>query len=422
MNWKPPLLIIFLCLNIFLLTAEESDYDHTKQADGQYHYCSLNEDLDFVIATAENQKRRRLSRSEQIDQTHLKGREDQFLEGYIQALIDANYYEYNVVVMVKERKVTLYQLPNNLRIKNSILAFVQDLPDIVSVEEGELTPETRKEIEKQYVKIPRIQGIWFPESSVIFPPLIANPFDPVYSIGYRMGDQILGNNIISISFGDTFPIFRWHNVGPLHGDMQIDIAAGVWGDFNMHPKNTPRDEWAELITTDYILSMPLSYAFDQWGFRGRIYHISSHLGDEFMCNNPDVKRVNPSFEAIDFMTAYQITTGTRVYFGPGFVIHSDTSYPMKPLYFEYGTEIRFMRFKSHYHRLYGSPFFALDIQNWQTLNYQFTITTQLGYELSKLQGAGRKVRIFGQYFHGFSEGQFFKDTTNYWAIRLSYGF
>ncbi|MBM3201712.1 MAG: DUF1207 domain-containing protein [Chlamydiae bacterium] len=422
MNWKFPIALVFLYSHCGAFADIGSDYEYIKTASQRLQEAGIDEDLEFIIAAIENQKKLSLSRTDQIDQTHLKGREDQFLEGYIQALIDANYYEYNVIVMVKDRKVVLYQLPNNLRLKNSILAFVRDLPDIISVEEGQLTEETKKQIEKEYVSIPRVKGIWFPETTVIFPPLIASPFDPLYSVGYRSGDQVLGNNIISISFGDTFPIFRWHDIGPLHGDLQIDIAAGVWGDFNMNPKNSPEHEWAELITTDYILSIPLSYAFDQWSFRGRVYHISSHLGDEFMCNNPEVQRVNPSFEAIDFITAYQLTTGTRIYFGPGFVFHSDDSYQMKPLYFEYGTEIRFMTFKSHYHHLYGSPFFALDVQNWQTLDFKFTVTVQLGYELSKLQGAGRKVRFFGQYFHGHSEGQFFYDTTNYWAIRASYGF
>ncbi len=401
------------------LLGAQSDYEHALQGDLT---SDIQEDIDFVLASADGKQKMSLSRTDQIDQTHLKGKEDQFLEGYIQALIDAHYYEYQVIVIVKDRKVTLYQLPNNSRIKNSILAFVRDLPDIEGVEEGQLTPETKKQIEKEYVKIPRINGIWFPESSVLFPPLIANPRDPVYSVGYRFNDQVLGNDIISVSFGDTFPIFRWHDVGRFHGDMQIDIMAGVWGDFNMNPTNSPENEWAELITTDYMLAIPLSYSFDKYAFRLRVYHISSHLGDEFMVNNPEVQRVNPSFEALELFFSYQASTGVRFYGGPGYVFHTDTSYYIKPLYFEYGTEIRVMGLKSHYHRLYGTPFLALDIQNWEALHYQFTVTAQLGYELSKLQGAGRKVRFFGEYHHGFSEGQFFLDTTSYWAIRASYGF
>lgn len=384
--------------------------------------AGVQEDLDFLLAELER-KRLSLSRSTQINPDHLKGQEDQFLEGYIQAMIDMNYYEFQVVVLVQDRKVTLYRLPSEERLKNSIIAFVSDIPDVEAVEEKTLTPEVEKELEAKKVKITRINGVWFPESTVLFQPLIANPRDPIYSIGYRHGDNALNaNQIISISFGDIFPIFRWYNVGPMNGALQIDISAGVWGAFDISPEATPDGEWAELITTDYILAIPITYAFDKWAFRFRVYHISSHLGDEYMVNHPTVKRLNPSFEAIELFSSYQATEEVRLYFGPGFVVNSDPSYRLKPVYLEYGTEIRLMKFQHHYHRLYGSPFFALDVQNWQETHFQFNVTTQLGYEWSKLQGAGRKVRLFGEYHNGFSEGQFWKDRTSYWTIRASWGF
>ncbi len=62
---------------------------------------------------------------------------DPYLEGYIQALIDANYYEYNVIVVVKDHKVTLYNLPKNDLIAKSIISYVQDLPGVTSVEAKE---------------------------------------------------------------------------------------------------------------------------------------------------------------------------------------------------------------------------------------------------------------------------------------------
>src|SRR5712692_9716834 len=62
---------------------------------------------------------------------------DPYLEGYIQALIDANYYEYNVIVVVKDHKVTLYNLPKNDLLAKSIISYVQDLPGVTSVEAKE---------------------------------------------------------------------------------------------------------------------------------------------------------------------------------------------------------------------------------------------------------------------------------------------
>ncbi|MEK7339747.1 MAG: hypothetical protein AABZ92_03425, partial [Verrucomicrobiota bacterium] len=51
---------------------------------------------------------------------------DPYLEGYIQALIDVHYYEYQVVVIVKNHKVYLANLPNNDLLSESIISFVDD--------------------------------------------------------------------------------------------------------------------------------------------------------------------------------------------------------------------------------------------------------------------------------------------------------
>ncbi len=52
-----------------------------------------------------------IKRSDSLPVETFEHATDPYLEGYIQALIDANYYEYNVIVVVKDHKVTLYNLP-----------------------------------------------------------------------------------------------------------------------------------------------------------------------------------------------------------------------------------------------------------------------------------------------------------------------
>lgn len=388
---------------------------------------SLEEDIFLAAGSNDRHDRRKnrklqLSRTDQIPHARLAEATTSYMEGYIQAQIDANYYELQVLVYVDNTGVVfLYNLPSDARIKHSIIAFVEDIPDVEEVREGIMDPEIKEQIEERQ-PIRHVKGVWFPESTVLFTPLIANPRDPIYSIAYRWGDVVLAKQQIEVSLGDVFPIFRWFNVFKSRGDLQIDIAACMWAAFDMNPKVHPNGETAELITTDYLLSIPVTYAIDQWAFRFRIYHISSHLGDEFMVNNPDVPRVNPSFEVIETFASFQATDSLRLYGGPGFIINSDNSYPMKYIYLEYGIEFRGPGFRHHYHWLYGVPFFALDVQNWQVNHFRPSIVVQLGYEWSKLQGAGRKVRIFGEYHNGYSEGQFFKENTHYWAVRATWGF
>jgi len=68
------------------------------------------------------------TRSDSIPREHVESEEDAYLEGYIQALVNANYYEFDVLVYVENGDVYLYNLPKNALIKNSIISFVSDIP------------------------------------------------------------------------------------------------------------------------------------------------------------------------------------------------------------------------------------------------------------------------------------------------------
>jgi hypothetical protein len=383
--------------------------------------CAETTDDDY-LAAFESQV---LTRGDSLPVDSFADATDPYLEGYIQALIDVHYYEYQVVVIVKDHKVFLANLPHNDLISKSIIAFVKDLPGVKSVE---ITDVTKQELEarKQYVEQPRVSGVWFPQSTVLFAPLVADPRQPINSAALRFGDKVCGDLCAAVSLGDDFPVFRWINIMRWHGDLQIGIEAGIWSVFNYsRVPHKPKHETCELVNTDYLVGIPLTYAFDQWSFRFRVYHISSHLGDEFLCNHRKEmsRRKNPSMEAIDFFSSYQFSSGLRGYFGPGVVFHSDRSFHIKPLYIEYGAELRILGSKLNYHRLYGTPFFAIHLENWQQRHWDLDLTVKLGYEISKLQGVGRKMRVYVDYHHGFSyEGQFFNKRTQYGEFGFSWGF
>ncbi|CAM0117445.1 DUF1207 domain-containing protein [Rhabdochlamydiaceae symbiont of Dictyostelium giganteum] len=351
---------------------------------------------------------------------------DPYLEGYIQALIDASYYEFNVIVVVKDHHVTLYNLPHNDLFANSIVSYVQDIPGVQSVEVKKELSSEEMTVRKQYTETPRVSGVWFPQSTVLFLPLVSDPREPVYSVNGRVGDKVVGKKSVAVSLGDDFPIFRWHNVMNSDADLQIGISGGIWAVFNFSDiPNRRSSSECELVNTDYLVGIPVTYAHDRWSFRLRPYHISGHLGDEFMVNHPDylTKRKNPSFEAIDFISSYQLSSALRVYAGPGIVVHSDPTFRLKPMYAMWGTEVRLLGQKLHYHRLYGTPFFAAHMENWEQHSWDLDMTFKLGYEISKLQGVGRKMRLYLEYHEGFSyEGQFFNEKTKYGQLGLSWGF
>lgn len=369
-----------------------------------------------------------LTRRDNIPMDQLVDAEDLFLEGYIQALIDMHYYELELFVFVENHHVYLYNLSKDQRISESILSFIKDLPAVkeVSIKSEDLPPQRSARESREYQWRRRVQGIWFPESTVLFSPLIANPRTPLYSVSYRFGKDFLARNMAAVSLGDVFPIFRWINIGKGGGDLQIDIAACTWSLFNMNVTDGLNNEWAELVNSDYLGAIPISYALGQWSFRLQPYHISCHLGDEYIINllqrGQTVHRVNPSWEAVEFTASYQWTPALRLYGGPAWIFHSDQSYPMGDWYGEWGFEWKVLGKRVPYHRLHASPFIAVDVQHWEVRNWKPSVTAQIGYECSKLYGVGRKARISLEYHNGNGEGQFFKDDLKYLSLHLYWGF
>ncbi len=374
-----------------------------------------------------------LSRSDNLPPESLEGASDTYFEGYIQALIDVHYYEFQVVVIVKDRDVWLSNLPKSKLIASSIISFVKDVPGVKSVKVLEEVPEKDVSKMEKYALKPHVSGIWFPQSTELFQPIVANPRQVTYSAGYRIGDVVVGTRAIAVSFGDDFPIFRWLNVF-WRGDLQIGIEACVWSVFNIDKHGPNYNGGTELVNSDYYVGIPISYALNNWSFRFCIYHLSSHLGDEFLVNHPAYVtnvtnkpnkpvRLNPSFEAIDFYMSYQPNDIFRFVLGPGIFLHSDRQFPMKTFYINYGAEARFLGLKMYYHRLYGTFFAGVFFRSCQYLHWDYDGTYVLGYEWSKLQGIGRKIRVFIEGHNGFSlEGQFMKDRTSYLSISMSYGF
>jgi hypothetical protein len=361
-----------------------------------------------------------LSRSSNIPKESVEKNDDEYFEGYLQALVDMHYYEYKVVVMVKDGNVWLANMPKNSVYSNSIIEFLREVPGVKRVVAVNGVPPEELEIREKYVNRPKVNGIWFPQTTALYQPMIANPRQVIYSFGYRGGDKVAGKTAVAFSMGDNFPIFRWLDVNG--GDLQVGIEAGIWSVFNMRPNPNIAGGTA-MFNTDYTLAIPVEYAKNQFSFRFRLYHISSHLGDEFLVNHPGFHRVNPSFEAFDIFTSYQVNKYFRFYFGPGLILHSDHTFPMKHYYVEYGADVSFWGTRIYYHRLYGTFFAAVYFRNWQLNDMNFDGTGMLGYEWSKLQGVGRKIRLYLLYHNGYSpDGQFMNQKTSYWGFSFAYGF
>jgi hypothetical protein len=265
------------------------------------------------------------------------------------------------------------------------------------------------------------RGIWLPEGPPLFRPFIADPRQVCFSASWRFNDQALTKNVIPVSYGDIFPIYRWFDVkiGPVCGMMEIGIEGALWAVFDPCAYSAP------LINADYYVAFPLTYSFGAWSFRLRGYHISSHLGDEWILNHPGIDRRNPSAEYIDLFASYMMTQEIRLYGGLGYILEADESFPRKKIYAEAGTEIRMLSlgFNSFCNNLSGRPFYAMHWRYSGDFKHHVDMTYALGYEFAKTRCLCRRMRLYLEYHYGYSlEGQFCKHPTDYLSLRLTYGF
>lgn len=263
-------------------------------------------------------------------------------------------------------------------------------------------------------------GVWLPEDGVLFRPFIADPREVAYSAGWRFGDQALNQqHVIDVSYGDALAIYRWFDIGPWCGDLQFEVEGASWAVFAPLAEDTP------LLNNDYYIGFPLTYAIPGWQFRLRGYHISSHIGDEYLLLHPEFDRRNPSAEYLDFYASHDFTDEIRVYGGVGYVVRDDETFPCRRFFAEAGAEVRLFRlgFVNYCNQVYGAPFFAMHFRDRGDDDRHIDATYVLGYEWGKLCGLLRNLRAYVQYHDGASpDGQFCREHTNYLSFRLSYGY
>lgn len=272
-----------------------------------------------------------------------------------------------------------------------------------------------------------------PASGPLMPPFLANPRKVGMSAGWRLHDRVIkyaginggygpdcpSNSSGPVSFGDYAGLIRFCNPFCKGGILDIGIEGNVWAIFQQTRESAP------LVNADYYVAIPITYAYKNWAFRLRLYHISSHLGDEFLVDNPGFHRRNPSSEFIDFFVSWVPNCDTRLFFGIGAIARSDDTFPCKPLFLNYGFDyyFPFLRWYIKNSGVLGRLFTGAFFRTIEDNDYKFDGTFVLGYEWSRLYCDYKKVRLYMEYHDGFSlEGQFSRKRTDYVSFVAYYGY
>jgi hypothetical protein len=258
----------------------------------------------------------------------------------------------------------------------------------------------------------------------VFCPLIADPKASrsfASLLRHESGDNLADAelDIASVGIGDFFGFGRWNGSTPGDG-LQFGVSAGVFAQFDLGTQSY------EMLNADYIVGFPITLRRGWFSTRLRIYHQSSHLGDEYLLREPPDRqdRENLTFEALELLLSadggpIRLYGGAEVLFAREpedlgqYVAHGGVEFRPLPRVLPLGS-------------LGGFRFVAAaDVKSSEEQDWDPAIAARAGLEYDRADGADATARrwgIFAEFYTGPSPyGQFFREKVRLMGFGVHFG-
>lgn len=246
-------------------------------------------------------------------------------------------------------------------------------------------------------------------AGLLFRPLLADPRWPAFGTTIRRYlDDSKWETVAAVALGDMLPIVRGRAGESLL--WEAGVHAGAWGLFDMDSDS------ADLINLDFIVGGFGSLRYGPWSGIARIFHRSTHLGDEEVINHK-TNRLNFSYEGMDARVAYEPWSWLRVYAGGGYLLRVEPK-NYAPWSLTGGAELRSQR---TFARL--RPVLGVDVQSREEHDWEPQISVRAGVELESPVVVGRHIQLLIEYFNGNSlDGQFYTRNVEYLGLGIHFKF
>ena len=253
-------------------------------------------------------------------------------------------------------------------------------------------------------------------SDQIFCPVLADPKEPRSFASLLRGTfpsiekpSGKGTTIASVGLGDSFGLVRWG--GPNAGEgVQLDLVGAIFAQFDLDSASN------DLINADYIIGLPLTVRRDGFSVRARVYHQSSHLGDEYLLRSSEIQRENLSFESVELLVSQELGP-LRLYGGGERIFRRDPD-TVKPSLLHTGVELRSGR--AGLVQLVS----GVDLKSTEQHNWSQAVSGRAGLELARAERGGhplRLVTILLEVYKGPSPyGQFFQEDISYVGVGIHF--
>jgi len=196
------------------------------------------------------------------------------------------------------------------------------------------------------------------------------------------------------NLGGRFGVLRYGQ------DSDTWLAEGIQWDVegSAHVRlDIPED--VDVRSVDFRAGTHVSWSYSNPQLRGRFgyYHISSHLGDEFLMKNPSFQRVNYARDVLILGHSYYVNPNLRVYGEVGWAFYHKVSDPWE---LQFGVEWA-PTAPTGFH---GKPFLAINGRLQEELNYGGALTVQTGWAWVG-EVPGKTLRV-GLHYHNGASSQF----------------
>jgi hypothetical protein len=228
---------------------------------------------------------------------------------------------------------------------------------------------------------------------------------PALQAGVDVGEDI---TIGAVGLGDAFPIVRFAGSAPGNG-LQIALVGSIFAQFDMNASSF------DLINADYLIGLPVTFRYAGFSSRVRLYHQSSHLGDEFLLRTP-LQRENLSFEAVELLLSQEFGP-LRAYGGGEYLFNRDPE-TLDQTLAHAGLEARAGQRRGV--RLVA----AVDAKMTEQNDWDPGISARAGIEFAHSRDASHPPRLWAillEFYDGPSPyGQFFQEQVRWFGAGLHF--
>ncbi len=205
-------------------------------------------------------------------------------------------------------------------------------------------------------------------TGMMFPSYLAGRKEP--RLGCVFTDDLDYGGLWDIQLGGRIPLLRFgtkNAVQPEGWQIEVEGAALLRLDF---------ERGRELAGTDFRAGIFLVRGYKKWQFKFGNYHISSHLGDQYILDHFRLPRIQYTRDELVFGAAYRPIPAVRIYGEAGAAYKTGAT--TDPIELQFGVE--YSAPYTHEDNLKGSPFAAIHGHLFQELEYSGYLNLQAGWQ------------------------------------------